>query len=238
MISRTIGNWSRRSSGISRPRRLVLGVLLVPEGRAREVERDRDVVGLDVLEAAQDDAPEAEHRVDELALARGQRRDQREIAAVDEPVGVEQHQAVHRVECTGGGSGHRAGAASLQAWRRPARRAIGMTAVSPEYPPPRRYAPVVSVLPVRAVRRAEHGRIGVFGVLDLRVPPPQPVFRTYRIRAKDAAGRCYCASLRAIGRMKTRTRPATRSTSQLALVAGSAGAAVVASGAGPGAVAS
>ena len=39
---------------------LVLGVVLVPEGRALEVERDRDVVGLEVLDAAQDDAAEAE----------------------------------------------------------------------------------------------------------------------------------------------------------------------------------
>ena len=75
--------------------RLVLGVLLVAERRAREVEGDRDVVRLEVLDAAQDDAAEAEHRVDELALRRRQGREG-EVAAVDEPVAVEQHQAFHR----------------------------------------------------------------------------------------------------------------------------------------------
>ena len=74
--------------------RLVLGVLLVPERGTREVERDREVVRLEVLEAAQDDAREAEHAVDELAPGRRQRR-QRVVAAVDEPVAVEQHQAFH-----------------------------------------------------------------------------------------------------------------------------------------------
>ena len=72
--------------------RLVLGVLLVAEGRTLEVEGDRDVVRADVGDAAQDDAAEAEDRVDELALRRRQGR-QREISAVDEPVAVEQHQA-------------------------------------------------------------------------------------------------------------------------------------------------
>ena len=71
---------------------LVLGVLLVAEGRALEVEGDRDVVGLEVLDAAQDDAAEAEDGVDELALRRRQRRE-REVSAVDQPVAVEQHQA-------------------------------------------------------------------------------------------------------------------------------------------------
>ena len=71
---------------------LVLGVLLVPEGRPLEVERDRDVVRLDVRDPAQDDAAEAEDRVDELALRRRQGREG-EVAAVDEPVAVEQHQA-------------------------------------------------------------------------------------------------------------------------------------------------
>ena len=72
--------------------RLVLGVLLVAEGRALEVEGDRDVVRLEVLDAAQDDAAEAEDGVDELALRRRQRRE-REISAVDQPVAIEQHQA-------------------------------------------------------------------------------------------------------------------------------------------------
>ncbi len=75
--------------------RLVLGVLLVAERRALEVEGDRDVVRLDVRDAAQDDAAEAEDRVDELALRRREGRE-REVSAVDEPVAVEQHQAFHR----------------------------------------------------------------------------------------------------------------------------------------------
>ena len=48
--------------------RLVLRVLLVAERRALQVEGDGDVVRLDVLEPAQDDAAEAEDGVDELAL--------------------------------------------------------------------------------------------------------------------------------------------------------------------------
>ena len=72
--------------------RLVLGVLLVAEGRALEVEGDRDVVRLDVRDAPQDDAAEAEDRVDELAL-RGRQGREREVSAVDEPVAVEQHEA-------------------------------------------------------------------------------------------------------------------------------------------------
>ena len=72
--------------------RLVLGVLLVAEGRTLEVEGDRDVVRADVRDAAQDDAAEAEDGVDELAL-RGRQGRQREISAIDEPVAVEQHQA-------------------------------------------------------------------------------------------------------------------------------------------------
>ena len=80
---------------------LVLGVLLVPEGRALEVEGDRDVVRLDVRDPAQHDAAEAEDGVDELALRRRQGREG-EVAAVDEPVAVEQHQAFHgqASECT------------------------------------------------------------------------------------------------------------------------------------------
>ena len=194
-IRRTLGNWSRRSSGIRVRVALYSAYCSWRKVGPCEVERDRDVPRPDVLEPSEHDAREAEHRVDEFAFARGERR-KREIPAIDEPVPVEQHQAVHRVECTGDGAGHSAGAASLQAWRRPARlaggrpegasprfgrvfgrglplrefgcrrsspagaspprrRAISMTAVSPEYPPPRRCAPVVSVLPVRAVRRAE-----------------------------------------------------------------------------------
>ena len=83
--------------------RLVVGVLLVTEGRPGEVERDREVVGLEVLDAAQDDAREPEHAVDELAFRRRQRR-KREVAAVDQPVAVQQHQTFggHVPKCTGG----------------------------------------------------------------------------------------------------------------------------------------
>ena len=77
------------------PGRLVVGEPLVAEGRPGQVEGDRDVVGPDVLEAAEDDARETEHRVDELALRRRQGRE-REVSAVDQPVAVEQHQAFHR----------------------------------------------------------------------------------------------------------------------------------------------
>ena len=74
----------------------------MPEGRPGQVEAGDDVVRPDVLEAAQDDAPEAEHRVDELALARRQRRvHEREIGAIDQAVGVQEHQPLHGWECTG-----------------------------------------------------------------------------------------------------------------------------------------
>jgi hypothetical protein len=52
--------------GHLRPRALVLGVLLVPEGGPGQVERDGQVVRLEILQAAQDDAGEAEDAVDEL----------------------------------------------------------------------------------------------------------------------------------------------------------------------------
>ena len=71
---------------------LVLGVLLVTEGRSLEVEGDRHVVGAEVLDAPEHDAAEAEHRVDELALGRRQGRES-EVSAVDETVAIEQHEA-------------------------------------------------------------------------------------------------------------------------------------------------
>ena len=74
------------------PGRLVVGVLLVPERRSGQIERHREVLGLEILDAAQDDAREAEDAVDELAF-RGRERREREVSAVDEPVAVEQHQA-------------------------------------------------------------------------------------------------------------------------------------------------
>ena len=76
-------------------RALVLGVLLVSERRPGQVERDREVVRLEVLESAQHDAREAEDAVHEVAARRGERR-KGEVAAVDEPIAVEQHQAFHR----------------------------------------------------------------------------------------------------------------------------------------------
>ncbi len=85
-----------RGEVIRHPRsgRLVLGVLLVPERRPGQVERDRDVVRLQVGNAAENDAAEAEDAIDELALRGGERR-QRVVAAVHEPEAVEQHQAFH-----------------------------------------------------------------------------------------------------------------------------------------------
>ena len=74
--------------------RLVLGEALVAERGSGEVEGDGHVVRPDVLEPAQDDAAEPEHGIDELT-ARRRERWEREIAAVDEPVAVEQHQAFH-----------------------------------------------------------------------------------------------------------------------------------------------
>jgi hypothetical protein len=71
---------------------LVVGVLLVAEGRAGKVERHGEVIRLEVLDAAQHDAGEPEDPVDELALRRRERRE-RVVAAVDQPVAVEQHQA-------------------------------------------------------------------------------------------------------------------------------------------------
>ena len=99
--SRTFGNWSRRSSGICVRVALYSAYCSWRKVGPGQVERDREVVGLEVLDAAQDDAREAEHAVDELALRRRQRR-QGEVAAVDEPVAVEQHQAFggHDPKCS------------------------------------------------------------------------------------------------------------------------------------------
>ena len=101
--SRTFGNWSRRSSGIRARVALYSAYCSWRKVGPGQVERDREVVGLEVLDAAQDDAREAEDAVDELALRRRQGRE-REVAAVDEPVAVEQHQAFggHVPKCTGG----------------------------------------------------------------------------------------------------------------------------------------
>ena len=76
------------------PGGLVVGVLLVAERRAGEVERHRDIVRLQVRKAAQDDAAEPEYAVDELASRRRQ-RGEREVSAIHEPEAVEQHQAFH-----------------------------------------------------------------------------------------------------------------------------------------------
>ena len=83
--------------GHARPRRLVLGEPLVPERRRGQVEGDRHVRRADVLEGPQHDVREPEHGRNELAL-RGRERllDEGEVSAVDEPVAVEQHQAIHR----------------------------------------------------------------------------------------------------------------------------------------------
>ena len=54
---------------------LVFGETLVPEGRPGQVEGDRDVRRLDVLEPTKDDAAEPEDRVDQLALRGGKGRE-------------------------------------------------------------------------------------------------------------------------------------------------------------------
>ena len=74
---------------------LVLGVRVVAEGGPGEVERNRHVLRLEVLDPAQHDAAEAEDGVHQVALGRGEGREG-EVSAVDEPVAVEQHQAFHR----------------------------------------------------------------------------------------------------------------------------------------------
>ncbi len=90
-----------------RPSGLVSRELLVAERRTRQVEAGGDVLGLHVLDPAQQDAAETEDGVDELALA-GREGRQRVVAAVDEAVAVEQHQARH----CGLGLGVGAGAAA------------------------------------------------------------------------------------------------------------------------------
>ncbi len=85
------------------PGRLVVRVLRVAERRPGQVEGHREVVGLQIGDAAQDDAREAEDAVDELTLGGRQGRE-REVAAIDEPVAVEQHQAFggHGSKCSRG----------------------------------------------------------------------------------------------------------------------------------------
>ena len=79
------------------PGGLVLRVPLVAEGGLAEIEGHRDVIRLHVGDGTQDDVGEPEHGRDQLALGRGQRLvDEREVAAVDEPVAVEQQEAFHR----------------------------------------------------------------------------------------------------------------------------------------------
>src|SRR3990172_5375414 len=66
------------------------------EGRRSEVEAGHDVVRPHVLEAAQDDAPETEDGIDQLAAAGRQGGvEEGEVGAVDEPVGIEQHEPFH-----------------------------------------------------------------------------------------------------------------------------------------------
>ena len=83
---------------------LVLGVAVVAERARREVEGDRDPVGLHVLDRPQHDVREPEHGGHELALGRRQGLlDEGEVAAVDEPVAVEQQEAFHRLRACGVG---------------------------------------------------------------------------------------------------------------------------------------
>ena len=87
LLAEVVRRWTARG--------LVALVAVGAEGAAH-VEAAHDVVGLHVGEAAQDDGPEAEGRVDELALARGQRRlEQGEVRPIDEAVGIEEHEPFH-----------------------------------------------------------------------------------------------------------------------------------------------
>ena len=100
---------------------LVLRVAVVAEGARREVEGDRHPVGLHVLDRAQDDVREPEHRGHELALRRRQGLlDEGVVAAVDEPVAVEQEEAFHRLRACGWGHSKctRANARSGHGWTR------------------------------------------------------------------------------------------------------------------------
>src|SRR5207247_4119017 len=71
-----------------------------------EDERDSDVVRLESLDPADDDATEPERAVDELALG-GRQRGERKVSAIDEPVAVQQHQAFggHRLSLPVGPTG-------------------------------------------------------------------------------------------------------------------------------------
>ena len=120
-ISRTIGNWLRRSSGMPGRPRLVLGVGVEAELRLADVEADHRVVRLHVLHAAQDDLQEAEHGVHQRAVGEGQRRE-REVPAIDEARPVDEHE-----ERSSLGHGCRS---SLDRWPPPSRRRIGAMTTS------------------------------------------------------------------------------------------------------------
>ena len=78
------------------PARGLVALVAVGTEGAAHVEAAQDMVGLHVGEAAQDDGPEAEGSVDELAFAGGQRRlEQREVGPIDEAVSVEEHEPFH-----------------------------------------------------------------------------------------------------------------------------------------------
>jgi len=75
---------------------LVGGVALLAKCRDREVKAGRDVLRRVLLDDLQEDGREAERGVHELALGRRERRD-REVAAVDEAVGVRQEKTLGHV---------------------------------------------------------------------------------------------------------------------------------------------
>ena len=74
-------------------RRLIGRVALLPEGRDGQIETGRDVARRVLLDDLQQDGREAERRVHQLALRRREGRD-REVAAVDEAVGICEEKAL------------------------------------------------------------------------------------------------------------------------------------------------
>src|SRR5207253_1495507 len=83
------------------PRRLVGRVALLAEGRDRQVEARRDVLRRVFLDDLEKDRREAERRVHELALRRRKGRD-REVAAVDEAVGIREEETLgHELSIAG-----------------------------------------------------------------------------------------------------------------------------------------
>ena len=92
----------REVGGRLGPARLVVGVLLQPDGRPAEVEGHREVVGMLVAQQLDQHGREPVDRVRDLPGARGERRREREERAVRERVPVEQEDPFASVVPGGG----------------------------------------------------------------------------------------------------------------------------------------